>query len=305
MDDRLAVVICFFNPCGYKRIARNLITTTNSLLETCSEVYVAELTYTINRVNKKSIKNELDHRVKVLPFKARSVIWHKEQLLNKAALQLADMGYKHIAVLDGDIIYPEPDWSQCLVEMSEQYKLVQGFQSAYLEGRQMAIRESELKAYFRTRNMFYGVPGGAWVARAEFWKKIGLFEWNIIGGGDSAFVAALLKPIIDRENWNKRVKQSGTWANVGIGYMDKLDEYGKKLHAYVGEKFAFAPINAVFQSHGDYSKRNYTDRHLLIEGIEYDKELEYNKYGLFEWIDRKNERLEKVENYFTSRCEDE
>lgn len=184
---RLAVVTCYFNPCGYRRIRRNLERFLASLRMQHSDLYSVELAL-----------DQDDWILPAGPFtvrlrgsRARHSLWQKERLLNLLIERLPDC-FDAVAWIDADLLFLDPEWpGRTLVELGRQ-SVVQLYSRVHFtdaDGRIGSTLPSASEVARSRLSGQYGCPGGAWAARRSVLAD-GLYEANVIGGGDSAQLAA-------------------------------------------------------------------------------------------------------------------
>lgn len=71
-----------------------------------------------------------DSNTLVLQIQSTSLLWHKETLLNCALAALPD-DVEHVAWLDCDIMFQNPDWIAQAVAALQRYPLIQLFSDLY------------------------------------------------------------------------------------------------------------------------------------------------------------------------------
>src|SRR5712692_2398390 len=98
----LAVVIPYFNPCGYRSRRRNFDACSGNLASQGVPVYAAEVVFGDGRF-------ELPPNDRTLRLRARDVMWHKEGLIN-AVVRHLPARFRKVAWLDGDVLFEERSW---------------------------------------------------------------------------------------------------------------------------------------------------------------------------------------------------
>jgi len=134
---------------------------------------------------------EMPDDINSVKISSRSIMWHKEDLINKAASELP---HKNIAWLDSGILLSD-GWAEKVVKKLEKTDIIQCFSHLYWYARRGGIIEGTGPGtmFGKKLNKIYSTGfGGAWAARREFFDEIGLFPFNIVGGGDIIVCSALL-----------------------------------------------------------------------------------------------------------------
>lgn len=310
MQTDLAVGMCFYNPFDYEQMNDNLINTLQQLSLQWKDIWIIELLYDVEGMNSKSIEPRCPPNVQVISLHTSSLMWHKEQLLNYLGRWLTGVeGYDAAAMFDADILFTNPDWPQRIITKLEAFKVIQCYslgQSGWTpDGQAQSIKPSFLKNWF-DKQLFYGsYPGGAWAGRREFWQECGFFDLSIVGGGDSAFTAALLGAVTKEDYWINHLatmfQSSPETDLVSPSYQDAYLSYKQILNKTVGASFFYANQEALFQAHGVRQNRCYANRYHLLNNIDIPQELARDANGLTLWTDPKGARAKAIKSYFRVR----
>jgi hypothetical protein len=284
--DRLAVVTCHFNPCGYQRPRENY----------------ARFRQALSGARLFTIEVSFDGRFHLpadwqLAATEDHVLWQKEALLNAVIAKLP-AEFDRVAWIDADLLFLNPQWAAETVALLDQFPVVQLFETCHYTtaAGTLGDRWPSLLRKRRERLPGHGAPGGAWAARRDLLARHGLYAGNIVGGGDQVFVDGLFgvwrspstrtyprRMIVDVQRW-----QRGVWADVRgqVGCVS-----GDVIHLY----------------HGTRDNRRYAARTALLRDADYDPthDIRVGEAGLLEWSSEKPALHAAVREYFQGRREDE
>ncbi len=306
-DQPLWAITSYYNPSGYQRRRDNY------------QRFRADL-----KVPLVTVELAFDGKFELGPgdadvliqLRGGDVMWQKERLLN-IALASVPPTCPNIAWIDCDVLFDNPHWpQQALVELQRQ-PMVQLFASradvspdgtipaagdSYSSlGRQSAaagFREGSFTAAELTQlascYVTYSI-GLAWAARREVLDGLGFYDACVLGGGDAVLMAAaIVEPHqlqISKMNasqlehflrWHKQFYQR---VQGNVSYID-----GRLLHLW----------------HGDLERRQYCERHDILEQHQFDPEsdLSLDVNQVWRWNSSKPEFHQSVRQYFDVRCED-
>lgn len=274
-------VTCFFNPCGYTRIRDNYARFRDAL-RGC-RLHTIELSFT----GEFTIPDAMH-----VSGGPKNVMWQKERLLNLLVERLPD-DVTHVAWIDADLLFCNPDWAQLAFERLQEFPVVQLFQSVHYlnpHGRIVRSRPSLAVALAERRTML-SAPGGAWAARRDVFP---LLDTHILGGGDKLLAEAW------RGNWAATSKQMNVaWAKAFI-------EDGFRQHQLVQGRIGLIPGDVLHCWHGEYSKRKYTQRWRYLTDHRFDprNDIAIDGAGLWRWSSDKPEMHRLVAGYFEERQDD-
>lgn len=248
---------------------------------------------------------------------AQSCLWQKERLLNVALDALPDF-VDHVAWIDCDVIFGDPDWSDKAVDRLRDTRLVQLFsrlhdlpkdvhdpalhdhlQAPFGVPLMAAIASSgDIEGHLKPSNgvaMRRSGSGLAWAARTELMQQNRFYDAMIIGSGDRAMACAgfgRFSYAVDMFRMNPRRAQH---------YLD----WARPYYGAVDAKMGHLEGNLFHLWHGDVEDRNYAGRHLDLEAFAFDpyNDLVVGPSGAWEWKDRPDLQKFALE-YFRSRKED-
>lgn len=280
----LALVTCHFNPCGYTQNVENYYRFRKALNRPMT---VVELSFDGSYLESDSIRIRGDIN--------KHCMWQKERLLNIGIESLPDK-YDKVAWIDADIQFFRPDWFEEAEKALQHHDVVQlvgklhhtdangGIvKSVETEGWKMQHDPSSNKYYH---------PGGCWAARREVISR-GLYDKDIIGGGDSALFYA----------W------SGTPENKYAEF-EEIPELKKDyVHWAAKQKIldiGYVPGDGAHFWHGAESNRRYLERYMSLQLGDFDPENDIfiNADGIWEWATEKPLLHNSLQRYFIGRNED-
>lgn len=294
-----AAVCCYFNPCNYQKKYDNFIRFYHSLSQQISRIQVVELS---------SSKLPLPDYVNSLKVKSKSILWHKENLLNLGIDILLAEGYANIAWLDSDVLFLNSSWVLDMQLCLEKHNLCQLFASSesfdyagkkeYFSGCVRYWLESgNILPINEPYSMGYG-----WAARSEVLSQCNLYDKAIVGGGDSLM---WLSCFSKHKNIHKLIEHHPIRKLNCVSYYVDFVAWSELWGDLIEENVSctFNPI--VSLSHGSFKNRQYISRYNLLPENNYDPstDLFYNDLGVLEC--RKENLNKQIYNYLKSRNEDE
>jgi hypothetical protein len=277
-----AVITTHYNPAGFRRLRE----TWYEWQPTIGDVITMELA--IDREPEIAGSN-------VVRGDARNILWQKERLINLAIEQLPP-SVRTVAWVDHDIVFENPNWlieSQRMID--DGMHCVQPFTNIHYQDRNGKVERKTKGAAsvaLSGKNPDTG-PGGAWVASRDWLESIGgLYDRNIVGGGDSVFFEAVSK---QRTNYQKRQTEAAR-ANAS-----------RWLDAVADVHYACLPGVVRHLWHGNMANRQYVNRDIILSrfGFDPDYHITIDSNGLLAWtVAASQEFREAVAEYFAGRRED-
>ncbi|MEM9300536.1 MAG: hypothetical protein AAGE01_00410 [Pseudomonadota bacterium] len=258
-------------------------------------------------------------------------IWQKERLLNIGFERLpAQVDY--VAWIDCDLIFDGDEWIEGTVDAIEQTTgAVQLFgrvdhlprdldpTSATVAGCRAATPIFSRFGVAKTHRLGWhdylepGVdhweqPGSgpenvratrgfAWAARRDVIARCGLYDANVVGGGDSLIIMGAAGRGAD-------LYASGGVTAAHAAGIDAWVEHASA--AGLLPDLGFVDTRAFHLWHGEIANRRYRERHaLLVEhGFDPETDLELADNGTWRWRDPASALADAVATYFESRRED-
>ena len=196
----LHIVCCHFNPAGYQRPREHVRRFRDAL----------GLPFTMVEASFDGVFYA-DPDIAIVADPKRHVMWQKERLLNLGLATLPRTAEK-IAWIDADILFDNPDWANEAVALLEDWPVVQLFETVSMLNSSGEVESEHLgkvAGLAHGRQVHHCRPlktGFAWAARREaigldalldrpvssHARRGGLFDLDIVGGGDSSMISAWL-----------------------------------------------------------------------------------------------------------------
>jgi hypothetical protein len=288
---RLVAVTPYYNPCGYWNRYYNYWEFALSLAKQGIELVTGEV---VDRRGQGELRNSIK-------FRANSVMWHKERLVNLLVKQLPAT-CDRVAWVDCDLIWKHA-WQNRANEILDKYPLVQLFDRiVFMDDKARRSTENArygfARAWMECRPSYPSSnhpPGGAWAAdRILFEKFGGLYDRLVSGGADcfcaGAFINAQLhNPVL---------------AKCNRAVMEDYADYARDVGKYTRGDIGYLNEIAWHLWHGNRENKQYQERMDAMMKVNPRKHLEVSESGLYQWAGGAN--LDKdFKRYFQNRKEDE
>lgn len=285
----LAVILCHFNPAGYRLPQKHLYDTCESIVAAGVTPVVAQLTIPGRQ------PADLPLGVRQIVFESGSVMFHKENLWNLAA---ASTGEEKLLFLDGDIYFSRRDFFDAVSEKLDHCDIIQPFDRACWLGPDGAVelvREPATAAIAAGEQPILGKyhPGFAWaISRSAFDAIGGFYERHPLGGGDAAIAFSLTpgEPRLPKTD-NHAFSMSSSYK----AYRERVLSRALRIGSLDGTVYHLW--------HGTRENRRYEQRYLYLpkhDNGEYP--LRKRADGLIEW--EHESCNQKAMDYFVRRLED-
>jgi hypothetical protein len=296
----MAVLLVYFNACSYKNLERNLRLTIKSLEDAEIPVFLVEHLFK----DQEPIFPE--NGTTVFNTRSDSYMFYKENLLNWLMPKVPAQ-YTKFYMMDCDLIFEKATWYDDVSALLDTHDVVQPFQEA-------VWLRSDLKTVMAKRLGFaYGNclghnlnlsdyhPGFVWAFRRDFIEPIGMFDFNILGSGDTILASAAIQKKNLESYWRKYNIEDN--CNCTYSYINQFNKV----------RTTYYPNQIVYHLwHGSIKNRKYHERYQLLQShclennISTYKELfELNTYGLYEYNTKIREVLNNtLLDYFQRRDED-
>jgi len=277
-----AIVTAHYNPVGFSRLRETFY----EWRPTVGDVVTMELVI--------DGEPEIDNSV-VICGNESNALWQKERLINLAIERLPS-SVSTVAWVDHDIVFENQNWlveSQRLIDGG--LDCVQPFSLVkYQDGAGKVERTSKGAA---SVSLAGGnpdtAPGAAWVASRQWLQSIGgLYDRNIVGGGDAVFFEAVSK---------RRTKYRERQSEASQRHL------GRWIETVGPVRYGCLPGSVRHLWHGDFSNRQYVSRDAILGQFEYDpmRHIEIDANGLLAWTDAASPEFRAaVAGYFRGRRED-
>lgn len=309
IPNMLWTITSYFNPLQYSNRLRNYRIFRENL---ASPLAVVELS-----LNRKFELSKSDAEI-VVQISGGDVLWQKERLLN-VALGSLPSDCNHVAWVDCDVVFLEPDWVERAGQALEKFCLIQPFRErcnlprdapissgvdvacdsvSKSVGYKIVMGEAQVEDFCRsdaplTRNSTAGL---AWAARRELLETHGLYDACILGSADRAMLCAAMG-----------IFESGANA-VGMRgrQIDHYLGWAQPFHRAVNGSVGFIDGRVLHLWHGDLKNRKYAERHEGLSRFAFDpfSDIVLDPSGCWRWNGSKPEMHEYVRAYFESRKED-
>jgi len=206
-----------------------------------------------------------------------NIFFQKEACINLAE-KIVPSKYTKIAWIDHDLHFTNKNWYSDASKKLDEYKVVQLFSHGIKTdryGKQTTKSPGAIFSYINAPKKSkldwimsagdIGYPGGALAARRELWQYGGLYPYRVMGGGDTAFIMAMLKPKMGLQTNELFTERHNTWK--------------KQILEYVGGSVSYIDGEFIHEWHGDVVNRKYVDRYSIIKQLN-TKNIELNEHGI-------------------------
>lgn len=225
----------------------------------------------------------------------RNLLWQKERLINIAVSRLpADIRF--VAWVDHDLVFERTDWIEAAVSMLQSgldaVQLFDGVQYLAEDGSVISTTESAASVALRGKRACTA-PGGAWIATRSFLERIGgIYDRNIVGGGDAVLFAA-----ISKQDSNFLGRQP-----------EAVRRDAEEWLSTVGDvRYGCLPGAVRHLWHGDKGNRQYHSRDAMLCDFGFDPKIHLGigENGLLELTEAAPVGLsDAIADYFTNRRDD-
>ncbi len=181
----MAVIMVFFNPAQSVRIIQN-ITMVKTMFERANIPYfIGEVAYKKHAL----VFAPADH---IFQYRSESCMFYKENLVNLVVSRLPAQ-YTKITLIDADILFADTDWYNVVSKKLNECAVIQPFSEACYLNIHFHTFETK-KSYASSPDG--GHNGFAWSFQRHWLETNPLFEYAIIGGGDTMLKHRLIqKPL--------------------------------------------------------------------------------------------------------------
>jgi hypothetical protein len=308
--DGLWAITSYFNPMGYRHRRANFRTFREHL---SIPLVAVELAY-----GNEFELTKRDAEI-VLQLRGDAILWQKERLLN-LGLQALPPQCRKVTWVDCDIIFGAPDWAASAEALLDHFPIIQMYSRVnYLAASAAPGSRQDSKDVEFSRPSFVacvasGLPaatciagsigrrdgtcvnGFAWAARREILDRHGLYDANIIGGGDTAFCAGAtncFEIVMEHQYMNDRQRER---------YMAWAQPFYETVRGDIG--FLEQEINHLW--HGRVEDRRARTRHEGLRPFQFDpfNDISFDTNGCWRWNTQKTEMHEYIRQYFLARKED-
>ena len=238
-----------------------------------------------------------------IKLRTKSIVWHKENLINIAVQHLPD-DWEYMAWIDSDIEFQNKNWVKDTIEALQIYKIVQLFSHAIDLGPKKETLHVHIGFCYQYVNgevwksPKYGCwhPGYAWAITKSAYNAIGgLMEFPILGSADNHMALAFIG-LIDKSLNSKLHENYKMLANI---FQDRCEKHIKR-------NIGFVSGTILHFYHGDKADRRYQDRWLILINNQFDPLRDIKKDCKNLWVleDDKIKLRDDIIDYFRRRNED-
>jgi hypothetical protein len=301
----LWAVTAYFNPAGYKSRLANYHRFRRHL---AAPLVTVELSFDGTFALRPGDADVL------VQLRGGDVMWQKERLLN--------IGFRHvpptcdkIAWLDCDVVFDTADWmtraSQALDEWAivhlfhERHDLPPGaepdqrsghvataFSSVYRLAMGTAVPQ-EFQQSDIVRD-FGATTGLAWAGRRDVVDRHGLYDANIVGGGDKVMISGMLG----------RLEDAGLASKMNPRRAEHYRAWARPFFETVRGSVGYVPGRIFHLWHGDLKDRRGQERQTWLAGFDPFTDIALEAHGCWRWSSDKPDLHRQVRAYFASRRED-
>lgn len=306
----LAVVTCLFNPLGWRSRRAVFDEFAAGMIREGVPVYCVELLFAGQRSH--AAKWFPETTIALGPEQhAKSVLFHKEALLNIGIRRALELGFEHIAWFDADVTFSEPGWSGRIVEAFGRGQdglapnVVQCFSRLLQRFTDRTLRKSSAAASFvRSGGRdVRGSMGGAWAATRAFLERHReagpLYDKVVAIGGDAANFHAYARADLRGggiPGLPPLLRDAPGLARHWRGWAEAFGD---------GVVIGCADLEITALPHGSLAERLYGEGGALLSSYSPRDDVRLNERGILEWTGSNRAVKEAVLEYFKSRREDD
>lgn len=286
LTDKVAIITFHFNPAGFK----NAVDTYYKWYPSVSNIPVICLEMVLD-----GREQEIENSV-VLHATPDNIMWQKERMINIAIDMLPD-SVEYVAWVDHDALFDNTNWLiESIDKIGGSDKVIQPFSHIHYLNENGRYERDNLSASYKLSLGKYPDtgPGLAWVARKDTMQKIGgLYDKNIVGGGDAAWFYVVTEQ--------------------RIAFLDRQTDYVQysvknwkdKVGGVLSYDYVAGTVHHIW--HGDNGNRQYISRDQILIDNDFnpykDIEIDPNN-GLNRFCSDKLGLHKHIKEYFINRKED-
>ena len=302
IEDKLNVIIVLSNPCNYRKrvkLAKEFIE--RMKFEKYVELYIVELAYDCNPQYYITEHNNPHH----LQLKTKTPLWHKENMINLGVLNLLPKDWKAFAWIDADVEFENESWAlDTLKILNGNKNIIQLFSHAVDMSNQRTAMEIVTSAGYKYEKkeihipykcINYWHPGYAWACTRDVFESMkGLWQYNILGGGDMVMCKNAIHFSLDNEMYS--------YSNDYKKYIYNFQKSSNYLN------FGYCPGVIRHNYHGSKINRKYMERADITFKHKYSpsKHITFDNIGILIPTSEFSDEFKKdIYTYFEQRNEDE
>jgi len=230
---------------------------------------------------------------------AGDLLWQKERLIQLGCEALADLGYAKVAYLDADFLFLDEDWPAALSAALDRWPVVQSYETLAAEFEDETLEDLGALARWQAKQKCDGrFAGGSWAYRAEVVRRLPIYQYNVVGGGDSTNLWAA--------TWPEKCPMAMV-GQYSEPMNDHIRTWIRRLRGVLcARDFGYANLRARCLPHGTRLARQYQARHAILKPLDpYEDLLTVRGQGI-RWTararERKPEMIRQVANYLAARA---
>lgn len=277
----IIVIIPFFNFMAQKRLVDNHLRHIELLNKQSVETLTVELAHVDGDFTLPDCGN-------MMRLRTNSVMWHKEALINLGA---SSCRHKYISWQDSGCLLSN-GWCDATMMGLLKVDAIQCFSFAFWldEDGTVELADSGI-VKSHTSKKGGSAFGGAWAAKRDFFDKVGLYQYDVVGGGDVSFSAITGEDVAATAKRDMSPEQAAhydTWLKSAM-----------KMGLRVGH----IECGLTHLWHGPHTNRKYSDRHMILKGENFDPAVDIRvDGGVMEWNSDKPGMHKKVREFFEVRA---
>jgi hypothetical protein len=294
----IAAVCCYFNPRRYRRRLKNFDVFRRNVERAGIRLLTVELAI-------RDDPFDLHAYTEVHQIRGGDVMWQKERLLQIGINMLLDGGYEKIAWLDADIVFQDTRWPERVSQALDRFCVVQCFHSAnqlYSDGARGVCSALAPPGQFNEIRT-PACDGLAWAARGPVLRGAGLYQYCIVGGGDSAFLSGC-RYMPGRPSAEQPVLRRRPMCAASPEFVRHYSHWAESLAKIVANSIGHVDQYVVSLAHGAFQNRRYIERQDILRLFDPDEDVRLGPAGVFEWATGKAGLHDAVRRYFLQRAED-
>jgi hypothetical protein len=296
LNDSIAAVCAYFNPCHYPSRPANHRRFREAVSASGIRLLTVELAFGDDPL-------ELSDG-EVLGIRGGDIMWQKERLLQLGAEKLVGDGVEKVVLLDCDIAFDHHDWPTLVSRALDNYPVVQCFSTVEMNYSDTTLRrDGAVRAWLEEKRVEGSAKGFAWGLRAEIIREVGLYQHCVVGGGDSALCMAALGLAGTPDAWDETLHRQHFIRLAGDVMVRHYVDWARRFRDLTGDEVGFVEGVLSTFPHGALARRHYNDRHCMLSGFDPRNDVTGDDGGAFMWTKAGECRREAVKRYFRQRDE--
>ena len=238
----MAILLVYFNPCKYNRIAQNALTIKHLFDSANIPYFIGEIKHTNDKYLFKSDSN-------IFQYNSDSYMFYKENLIT-AIESLIPPQFTKLCILDFDIFFDNPNWYSITSDKLNSVMVTQPFTRAHWLNLDYTIAMIKTNCVDNPKKTVIDYSrehtGFVWAFDRRWFKEYNMKDTTINCLGDTIFA----------NNVTKR-----PYSDIGSIFYYKFSgdtEYKKDVDC------ASCSLNIYHLNHGSMANRQYTSIHVML-----------------------------------------